>query len=98
MAIITDPNDPKLGRGTGGEGMNENYLALPENERRKGFVRPYYDSYIHLKCGSTTTMGPALAETYARDPKFYGATFCWRCNTHLPVDEFEWPDGKKVGS
>ncbi len=39
-------------------------------------------------CGSVTTMGRALSETYARDPKFYGATFCINCNKHLPVAEF----------
>lgn len=50
-------------------------------------------------CGTLTTMGQALSETYARDPKFYGATFCCGCNKHLPVDEFVW-DGtnEKVGS
>lgn len=50
-------------------------------------------------CGTVTTMGDALAETYARDPKFYGATFCCRCGKHLPVAEFVWePDGGVVGS
>src|SRR3954467_6361571 len=41
-------------------------------------------------CGTVTTMGRALSETYARDPKFYGATFCCGCNRHLPVAEFVW--------
>ncbi len=50
-------------------------------------------------CGSVTTMGRALSETYARDPSFYGATFCCRCNKHLPVAEFVWTlDGAQVGS
>lgn len=54
-------------------------------------------------CGKITTMGRALAETYARDPKFYGATFCVHCNRHLPVAEFTWyemdgREGPKVGS
>ena len=50
-------------------------------------------------CGTATTMGRALSETYARDPKFYGATFCVGCNKHLPVGEFIWSvDGKVVGS
>jgi len=50
-------------------------------------------------CGSVTTMGRALSETYARDPKFYGATFCCHCNQHLPVAEFVWDvDGEVVGS
>lgn len=50
-------------------------------------------------CGSVTTMGRALSETYARDPSFYGATFCVACNKHLPVAEFVWTaDGQPVGS
>lgn len=50
-------------------------------------------------CGAETKMGNALSETYARDPKFYGATFCVKCNKHLPVDEFVWSrDGETVGS
>ncbi len=50
-------------------------------------------------CGSVTTMGRALSETYARDPSFYGATFCVTCNKHLPVAEFIWTsDGEQVGS
>lgn len=35
----------------------------------------------------------ALAETYARDPKFYGGTFCAGCHAHFPVGaggEFVW--------
>lgn len=50
-------------------------------------------------CRTRTTMGSALAETYARDPRFYGATFCCGCRTHLPVAEFVW-DGtmERVGS
>ena len=50
-------------------------------------------------CGTVTTMGRALSETYARDPKFYGATFCCGCNRHLPVAEFVWTaDRQEVGS
>ncbi len=50
-------------------------------------------------CGALTTMGSALCETYARDPKFYGATYCSGCNKHLPVGEFVWKeDGQIVGS
>lgn len=41
-------------------------------------------------CGEITTMSSALAETYARDPSFYGATFCVHCNKHLPVEDFVW--------
>ena len=49
-------------------------------------------------CGALTRMGTAIAETYARDPKFYGSTFCVGCNRHLPVAEFKWEDGEVVGS
>lgn len=50
-------------------------------------------------CGAQTRMGLALCETYARDPKFYGLTFCVGCKDHLPVAEFVWAeDGKTVGS
>lgn len=41
-------------------------------------------------CGAVTTMGSALAETWARDIGFYSGTFCCSCATHLPVDEFVW--------
>jgi hypothetical protein len=83
-------------------GMQKDYVVLSVEERAKGFVRPVRRSYKHLKCGATTTMGQALAETYARDPKFYGATFCATCGSHFPVGEngqFVWVDsgGKKVG-
>ena len=139
-------------------GQHKAYIVLCEEERAKGFVRPYRDSYKHVGpagpkdplrdlteeqqalfggngyvkfeaalvsedgntktygpsgrfwtqadldavgkgCGSVTTMGRALSETYARDPKFYGATFCCACNRHLPVAEFVWTaDGETVGS
>jgi hypothetical protein len=40
-----------------------------------------------------------LAQTYARNPKFYGATYCVGCQKHLPVGEFVWDsDGEVVGS
>jgi len=44
-------------------------------------------------CGSTTSMGQTIAETYARQPEFYGSTFCVNCGKHLPVGkdgEFVW--------
>lgn len=50
-------------------------------------------------CNTVTTMALALAETYARDPKFYGLTFCCGCQKHIRVDEFEWAGtNEKVGS
>ncbi len=82
-------------------GMQRDYLALPESERELGFVRPLRVSYEHDVCGTVTTMGIALAETYARDPKFYSGTFCATCKAHFPVGaggHFTWLDGEKVGT
>ena len=81
------------------DGQQVDYLVLCPEERAKGFVRPVRQSYIHTKCGTVTKMGLALAETYARDPRFYGGTFCCSCGTHFPVAEFTWEaDGSVVGS
>jgi len=119
----TDGRSPEEARAsqTNETGQHASYIVLCEDERRKGFVRPYRDAYKHVGrleegelidggvtdrpsrrvggCGTVTTMGRALSETYARDPKFYGATFCVHCNRHLPVAEFVWTaDGQEVGS
>lgn len=168
MGLTTNPNDPCLINGQKEKGQNNCYLVLSEEERAKGFTRPYRDAYVHkgtkierdsegrlfgrlIKideaeypandhftkekgfggyieypsghnslgkyvtieeveaivnrkthfggCGALTSMGRALSETYARDPKFYGATFCSGCNKHLPVGEFVWDaDGEILGS
>ena len=50
-------------------------------------------------CGQITSMSQAIAETYARDPKFYGSTFCATCKDHFPVGEFVWHGTEeKVGT
>jgi hypothetical protein len=50
-------------------------------------------------CGTETRMHYSIAETYARNPKYYGATFCCGCNKHLPVNEFFWSGtNEEVGS
>lgn len=79
-------------------GQQKDYVVLSEEERAKGFVRPVRTEYIHEKCGVQTRMGLAIAETYARDPEFYGGTFCCGCGSHFPVGEdgeFIWDDGSK---
>lgn len=100
--LTDDPSDPDLTHGVDPQGETqpqaEAYLVLSEAERAKGFVRPVRRSYRH-KCGAVTTMSLPLAETYARQPDFYGATYCTRCGRHAPVNEFRWePDGLVVGS
>lgn len=89
-------------------GMQKDYVVLTAEERRKGFVRPVRRSYKHVGtaaksgCGTVTSMGLALSETYARDPSFYSGTFCCGCRVHLPVGadgEFVWTDdGERVGT
>ena len=94
-----EPVDKVRAEQTETTGQHKSYIVLCPDERAKGFVRPYRNSYKHLKCGTVTTMGRALSETYARQPDFYGATFCTGCNAHFPVGEFQWTaDGATVGS
>lgn len=151
-SMTTDRSDPDLHE-TLPNGQNKKYLILSDEERAKGFIRPYRDSYVHIGppgpkyplrdlntdeygmasdgyvkyeeipeadrtgittgyywtqaqldaagkgCGTRTIMGRKLSETYAVNPKFYGATFCCGCGKHLPVKEFVW-DGTtdRVGS
>lgn len=99
--LTSDPTDPRLTHGvdTAPVPQAEAYLVLSEEERKKGFVRPVRQEYVHKTCGVVTRMGLALSETYARDPKFYGATYCVGCGMHRPVSEFVW-DGtdEEVGS
>lgn len=89
------------------DGQQLAYVVLSDEERAKGFVRPYRETYVHAGidavfdgpvlvrlgkhgCGSSTKMGRAIAETYARDPSFYSGTFCVGCDEHRPLAEFVW--------
>lgn len=47
-------------------------------------------------CGAVTSMRQDIAETYARQPAFYGSTFCCSCGKHLPVAEFTWDGTTEV--
>ena len=100
MSTTDNPNDPRLTRGHDKEPTDQSpvYLVLNDEERAKGFVRPVRLVYVHKKCGVETRMNSAIAETFARDPKFYGGTYCCGCRMHLPLSEFRWNDGSDVGS
>lgn len=103
MSTTSDPSDPRLTHGADSAPapQAEVYLILSDEERAAGFVRPVRDTYRHLVCGTTTTMARSIAETYARDPRFYGSTYCAHCSMHRLVGEageFEWLDGTKVGT
>lgn len=97
MSVTDDRNDPRLTHGADAPdarpGMAEAYLVLSEAERSEGYVRPFRISYVHTTCGAVTTMNQAIAATYARQPDFYGATYCATCRNHRPVGEageFVW--------
>ena len=77
-------------------GMQKDYVVLCPQERAKGFVKPVRRSYKHLTCGSVTTMGLAISETYARDPHFYSGTMCVNCHAHFPLNQFKWEDGEPM--
>lgn len=92
-----DPTDPRLTRGVDEEPVPQApvYLVLSDAERARGFVRPVRMSYWHNTCGKITSMSAPIAETYARDPGYYGATYCAHCCMHRRVGaegEFWWVD------
>jgi hypothetical protein len=67
------------------------FEPYPESEGKPG--RYWTNAELSPRCGTVTTMARPLAETYARDPSFYGATFCAYCGAHFPVGaagEFVW--------
>jgi len=99
--LTTDQNDPDLNK-IKEDGQQEKYIVLSDEEKAKGFVRPVRLSYIHKTCGGLTKMNISIAETYARDPSFYGGTFCVACGTHFDLvkdneRQFHWEDGSGVG-
>lgn len=111
MSRLTDnPDDPELTHGPDTEQVPQApvYLVLPEQDRAKGFVRPLRHSYIHVGvggselalvapgCGVQTTMSREISETYARDPNFYGSTYCCGCGMHLPIEQFIWDGDEQV--
>lgn len=84
------------------DGQHERHPGLPVDEIAKGFVRPLRLKYKHLKCGVVTQMPRHCAETYARQPNYYGSTFCCGCGGYFPVGEngeFVWENtNEKVGT
>lgn len=81
----------------------EEYPAETEGSVLGRFwTQPQLDS-VGKGCGTVTTMNQAIAESYARSPGMYGATYCCGCSRHLPVGaqgEFTWveADGSEAGN
>lgn len=99
MSLTTDKSNPNLGYGVDDKPVPQNsvYLVLSDEEIAKGYLKPFRTSYRHLPCKSVTTMGEQLSATYARDPWFYGSTYCCACMKHRPLNEFVWEkDGESM--
>jgi hypothetical protein len=92
LALTLDQAERTVGEGYVG------YEKYPESEY-PAMGRYWKQDQLESGCGTVTTMGLPLCETYARDPKFYGSTYCATCRTHRPVAEFRWvEDGVVVGT
>ena len=94
--VTCDPRDPRLTHGADEASVDQAEVYLVNCEESP-FVRPVRRSYVHTielgGCGAVTTMGVSLAETYAKTPHFYGATYCVGCQMHRRVGvngEFHW--------
>jgi len=72
------------------DGQYVDHWVLCEEEIARGFVRPLRKTYIHEKCSSITTIPAPIAATYARNPQYYGSTFCCACGDYFLVAEFLW--------
>jgi len=99
--LTTNRDNPDLSK-IKDNGQQESYLVLSQEETDKGYVRPLRNTYIHKKCGGLTKVDRRIAETYARNPSFYGGTFCVHCGVHFDLlkdgeRQFTWEDGSGVG-
>lgn len=75
------------------DGQHERHPLNTEGE----FIAPVRNVYTHNTCGVATKIGSGIAETYAKNPRFYGRTFCVGCRDYFPIDEFKWDDGVTLG-
>jgi len=72
---------------------------LSEGDRSQGFIRPLRVAYIHVSCGTVSTLGKFMAEIFAGAPCYYADITCAHCRTQFLVSEFRWRDsGEVVGS
>src|SRR5947207_11760899 len=82
--LTTDPKDQRLGHGvnTKPTPQHEVYLVLSEEERKKGFVRPFRNKYTHVGERLCLIIQKLLSPTVTMLANFYPK---------------RTPDGKKQG-
>src|ERR1700722_19470558 len=84
--------------------VRESYIHVgkpPEGEDYSQFSYPIRGGVKPFPggCLTRTSMSRAIAETYARDPGFYGGMLCVSCGAHRPRKEFIWEGTtERVGS
>lgn len=87
---------------TNADGSVSNCTGAPDHEGECSSWMEEGRFQLHESgCDATTKMGSSIAETYARNPDYYGSTYCSGCGAYFPVGEFgefTWHDGSKVGS
>jgi hypothetical protein len=66
------------------------FESYPDADQTGVNGRYWTQAQLDGGCGTCTTMSRAIAETYARDPSYYGSTFCVHCRRHFAVEEFVW--------
>src|SRR5690242_17946231 len=64
--------------------LRTEYTHLGKIQKLEGVDGTTFDGPRYGGCGVVTRMSLPIAETYARDPKFYSGTFCIGCKKHLP--------------
>lgn len=82
------------------KGPDVGYVCYePYDPPRGATVGRYWTKeQLESGCDQKTSMPLAIAETAARDPHFYGGTFCCTCGKHFPNEQFVWvPDGEPLG-
>lgn len=90
--ITTEEMDKWNGKGTADPYVK--YETFPDTKHGAGrlWTQAQLD-HVGKGCQSETRMSQVIAETYARNPTFYGATYCMVCREHLQVGErgeFVW--------
>lgn len=74
----------------------EEYPEGSPEKVRSAIGRFWTAADLNSGCQKTTKMSLPLAETYARDPGFYDATYCAVCLTHFPLEQFVWEGTNEV--